>query len=373
MRAVWVKKKWRFASSVLKIVNMNFLEGLIPGRVRCLFSTMVEDSIGKIRTWAKSRELGHRIVFFYPGEVPRYGELIDQIVMVFAEASLADWPDWYGSPGLFAESTESAWRSLSDDLTTRTASKEHRTVHLPWLKRAVASCRSGKRPWISEYNSTVQVQQLSLTLATEQLTLVVAGQFKEDMTEGRLRGLAQVLEWVCRKTNAQVVAVLPREWLDRQELGSITSNHFVLENAKHAAIEAKAADERVSIVCPIIGRPHPASPGEQKLAERIARDPMLNGLFEFNVRVITRNGDRFLVDLVWSAGRLVVEIDGFGFHSTAAAFSSDRRRDAELVLSDFIVLRLPHDEVVGDVELAVDRVREFVRYRQQKPVSGELT
>lgn len=74
----------------------------------------------------------------------------------------------------------------------------------------------------------------------------------------------------------------------------------------------------------------------------------------------------YLVDLVWSGGKVVVEVDGYGFHASQSAFSADRRRDAELVLSDYLVLRLPHDEVVADAELAVDRIRDFVRYRRRK-------
>ena len=45
-------------------------------------------------------------------------------------------------------------------------------------------------------------------------------------------------------------------------------------------------------------------------------------------------------DFVWRTKRLVVEVDGFHFHSGRARFESDRRRDAELVAAGFRVLRV---------------------------------
>jgi hypothetical protein len=38
----------------------------------------------------------------------------------------------------------------------------------------------------------------------------------------------------------------------------------------------------------------------------------------------------FTVDAVWPAQQLIVELDGYAFHGTRAAFERDRARDAEL-------------------------------------------
>jgi very-short-patch-repair endonuclease len=46
------------------------------------------------------------------------------------------------------------------------------------------------------------------------------------------------------------------------------------------------------------------------------------------------------VDFHWPGARLVVEIDGFAFHSTRTAFEADRRRDADLLAAGYRVLRL---------------------------------
>jgi len=46
------------------------------------------------------------------------------------------------------------------------------------------------------------------------------------------------------------------------------------------------------------------------------------------------------VDAVWDAQRLVVEIDGRKFHSPATKFERDRRKDGELMLAGYRVLRI---------------------------------
>ncbi|MFF2370471.1 endonuclease domain-containing protein [Agromyces sp. NPDC058110] len=46
--------------------------------------------------------------------------------------------------------------------------------------------------------------------------------------------------------------------------------------------------------------------------------------------------------------RLVVEVDGWAFHSSRTEFETDRRRDFELVTRGYLVLRLSYDQVMHD-------------------------
>lgn len=54
------------------------------------------------------------------------------------------------------------------------------------------------------------------------------------------------------------------------------------------------------------------------------------------------------VDFLWRGARLVVEIDGFEFHSSRAAFERDRRRDALLTATGFRVIRATWRQVTGE-------------------------
>jgi very-short-patch-repair endonuclease len=54
------------------------------------------------------------------------------------------------------------------------------------------------------------------------------------------------------------------------------------------------------------------------------------------------------VDMHWPGTRLIVEIDGFEYHRTRASFERDRRRDAELKLRGYQVLRVTDAWLAGD-------------------------
>jgi len=64
---------------------------------------------------------------------------------------------------------------------------------------------------------------------------------------------------------------------------------------------------------------------------------------ESNVRV-----GAYEVDFLWRAQRLVVEVDGYAFHSSPAAFERDRVRDADLGDAGFRVRRVTWRQLTED-------------------------
>jgi very-short-patch-repair endonuclease len=124
--------------------------------------------------------------------------------------------------------------------------------------------------------------------------------------------------------------------------------------------EYEPSRERAWLV-PVRGIPHPLSETEQRLAKALARDGELAPLFGFNQLVDTVRGSRPKVDLLWTGGRLVVELDGYADHGNRAAFMHDRHRDYELTLSGYTVLRLANDEIAQDIEKAVEKIRDIVK------------
>jgi very-short-patch-repair endonuclease len=65
---------------------------------------------------------------------------------------------------------------------------------------------------------------------------------------------------------------------------------------------------------------------------------------------------RLEVDALWPAQRLVVEVDGWRFHSSRAAFERDRERDAELQAAGFRVARVTWRQLVSEPEAVVARL-----------------
>ena len=56
----------------------------------------------------------------------------------------------------------------------------------------------------------------------------------------------------------------------------------------------------------------------------------------------------FTADFVWRTQKLVVEVDGFAYHSSKSAFERDRRRDAIFRAAGWDVIRISAKQVVED-------------------------
>jgi very-short-patch-repair endonuclease len=59
------------------------------------------------------------------------------------------------------------------------------------------------------------------------------------------------------------------------------------------------------------------------------------------------------VDAVWEAQRLIVEVDGRQFHDTAPQFERDRRKDGELMLAGYRVLRITWRRLTREPEQVI--------------------
>jgi very-short-patch-repair endonuclease len=81
-------------------------------------------------------------------------------------------------------------------------------------------------------------------------------------------------------------------------------------------------------------------------AERLLRQLIRRArlpLPETNVRI---HGHE--VDCVWRSRRLVVEVDGYAYHRSRAAFERDRRRDADLTVAGYTVVRFTWRQLTTD-------------------------
>jgi hypothetical protein len=67
------------------------------------------------------------------------------------------------------------------------------------------------------------------------------------------------------------------------------------------------------------------------------------------------------VDFHWTSQRLIVETDGRSVHGTPIAFERDRRRDLDLEVAGWHVLRLTWHQVVQSPSQAVRLLRRRLR------------
>ncbi len=79
---------------------------------------------------------------------------------------------------------------------------------------------------------------------------------------------------------------------------------------------------------------------------------------EANARV-----GRHEVDFLWRSERVIVEVDGFQFHSSRAAFERDRLRDAELQAQGYRVMRVTWRQMTGEPEAVLVRLARLLASR----------
>lgn len=345
---------------------------LAPGSIRVAFLSEPRSAAASLDVWMERSGEELRLVNCSLKRLPRLPQLLEQFVQSLAEAARLLWPDWYGDSVAFDETSNRSDQAIADHWASRQILKSQRKMNAAWLRAALRSVRTGHDLFSREFPLALQAEQLALALTQNGLLIAVCLE-ESDPHEERLLGFARAVEWLVRETGAAVLAIFPASLKSRRELDGINSQTVEWEPAEPAAALPSNMEEQKHRVCPIIGRPHPGSPGEQILFEYLSKDPELVSLFEFNQRVAGVFATRFLVDLVWKSGKVIVEVDGFGFHSSRSVFFSDRYRDYELSLTGYLILRLPHDFVVQDPELALERIREFVRFRTRYPFASEVT
>ncbi len=320
------------------------LRAIEPGEVRVVRCADPADALVRLRLWGEREARNLRVVVCYWSALPAAQAILDEAIDALARTALALWPNWYGA--------------------REGAATPPRGTFAPWVDAAVARCRAGQVPRLSEYANAVQAAQLALAVEPRRLHLVLSTTAAHAPADS-LVGLARAAEWLARETLARVAVFVPRAAADSQALDSI---NYRAVDCPEAAPAPAAVEEKGGLwVWPFHGNPHPDSPGEQLLARRLAEDAELAGLFAFNEPVQTVRGSTFTVDLVWRAGKVIVEVDGYHWHSDPVAFRQDRHRDYELTASGFLVLRLTHDEVMEDAALALEKIRDVAALRRRNP------
>jgi very-short-patch-repair endonuclease len=234
-----------------------------------------------------------------------------------------------------------------------------------WLREAWKKCERGALPLVGRLTSAEQVRQLSRALDPRRLVFALSV-VSAEASAARVRGLARAAEWLSHESQAKTILLVPGPWQGDHELDHVTYEAVALsaQNDETAEAHLPGAGQRPTggvqvLVGPIVGRPHPASDVEKLLHERLTSDTELSGLFEFNQRLTTQGDKRYIADVVWRQGGLVIEIDG-DEHCRPLQYNQDRERDYRMYMSGYTTLRVTNDEVHVDVDRVLTKIRNMV-------------
>ena len=297
-------------------------------------------------------------------------------IATLAEAAFRLWPVWYTDLD-FSRFDRSSLGLHGIDAAIRNMAAEKSAVSALWAQRAAAHVLNNTVPILPAFSAADQLRQLGLAIHRHGLALIIELADQRAAPE-RLRGFASSTQWLARYGSLSVVVLLPRSLAQNPGLdallydalhlvaraGDAETGEFQSPDTTAVCPDPKSAKEYAKWLWPLIGRPHPFSPAEQLLAATLSEHTDLAPLFAFNQPVEAAAGTRYVVDLLWKEGRVIVEIDGYRFHSDEAAFASDRHRDYELTLSGYLVFRLPHSEVMANVSGAVAKISDMVKFRR---------
>lgn len=300
-----------------------------------------------------------RALFIRLSEVQTTDAAVRQLTDQLADTARRLWPIWYTDVS-FAEYRNDALGRLAAAATARRAAAEIAGLQTAWADAAIELILDNKIPRVWRTPAPVQVSQLSLAISRYGLVLVVDAE--QACNDSSADAVIHVLEWVAELTQCAVVVLFRTLPPDRPPFDRILYGARILkvEQDIETTEPPNTVPEPVWLA-PWLGSPHPLSETEQRLEKALRADKELAHLFDCNQFVQTLRGSRPKVDFIWTAGRMVVELDGYGSHGNRAAFMYDRHRDYELTLSGYTVLRLANDEIAQDIGKAVEKIRDIVQ------------
>jgi len=347
-----------------------WLDKVEPGRPASVFTDDVADTQHALQQVIESQAQLARVVTLSWQRVPALGNELGLLVTALAKATLELYPSLYG----LTQTTHARWPESDLEVAAHEITRRIPSVLGTGCRQILAACRQGQVPNIKKLSNSDQVRQLALAIQPDRLILLIAVHDAE-ASKASLRALAQGAEWLATNTRSRVVLVLPTALSKKNELDHVTytacmcsapvepetAGSLPLTPEVPAKSKNSTATEAVVSVSPVLGRPHPGSEAEQILYDQICGDAELAPLFRFNWQVKTDYHTSPIVDLLWEAGHLVVEIDGKE-HCVLGQYIRDRRRDFELLMSGYRVIRFTRFKVLESPDQVLNDLRDAVRY-----------
>jgi len=343
-----------------------------PGRPATVFTDNVADAHNALQQIAESETEPARVVTLSWQRVPALSNELSLLVTALARAALELYPSLYG----LTQTTRERWTETDLEMAAHEITHRIPSVLGTACRQILAACHQSQLPSIKKLSNSEQVRQLALAIEPDRLILLIAVHDVE-ASDVSLRALARGAEWLATNTLSRVVLVLPTALSTEKELDHVTYTACLFSSPLEPEMAAplplppvastkakkkkKNPTEAVVSVSPVLGRPHPGSEAEQLLCGHICSDAELAPLFRFNWPVKTRYATSPIVDLLWEAGRLVVEIDGQD-HCGLAKFIHDRRRDFELFMSGYRVIRFTRFKVLESPDQVLNDLRDAIRY-----------
>jgi very-short-patch-repair endonuclease len=315
--------------------------------------------LGRLIDQLEAKPDSRRALFTRLSRAQTTDAAVQQLTDQLADTAHRLWPVWFTDVSFAGCRSDVLGRMAASAIVRRAAADIH-DLQMTWAEPATRLALDQRRPRVRNVPAEVEVAQLALAISRHGLVLVIDAE--QACADSNPAAIVYTLEWIAQLAQCVVVALfraLPPHQppFDRILYGA---RLLLVENQVNQT-EIPAAPADTVWLAPWMGSPHPLSETEQRLEKALRADQELAHLFDCNQFIETVRDTRPKVDFVWTQGRMVVELDGYGSHGNRTAFIQDRNRDYELTLSGYTVLRLANDDVAQDVGKAVEKIRDIVQ------------
>jgi hypothetical protein len=287
--------------------------------------------------------------------------LIERAITGLAHTVSQLWPFlWDGED--FSEARADALGALYLPIRLNALNRKLPGLSPLWAQGAVSKLLEGRLPRVRNAPAEVEFAQLCTAISPGGLMLVTP----LDVSPSP-EAFIRAVEWMAATADVALI-VLTHELppaaspFERILFGArafaMSPEPSPPEPGALAGVEAPRILARPEVV----GRPHPLSAVEQRIARLLQSDEELRAVFDHNQFVPEIAGPRTQVDLLWRTGRLVVEFDGD--EHWREKYRADRHRDYELLRAGYLVLRITNSEVMEDAGRALEKIRDMVRLRR---------
>jgi very-short-patch-repair endonuclease len=309
-----------------------------------------------------------RVLFVRIAPAPSAELIVAQVIDRLADTVQRLWPIWFTDLNLADCGNDTLGRLAAAAMVRRLAGNLA-GVSQSWAEAAVRLALDHRPPRVPATLAAVELAQLALAISRHGLVLVI--DCDDACTQSNPAAVVHALEWIAQHARCAVVALFSQRPPHQPPFDRILygARDFTAAAPGIAPMVPPPTDPRRTSdiwLAPWLGSPHPLSETEQRLEKALRADPELAALFGCNQFVDTVRGSRPKVDFVWTQGRLVVELDGYGSHGNRTAFMYDRHRDYELTLSGYTVLRLANDEIAQDIGKAIEKIRDIVQLCRER-------
>jgi very-short-patch-repair endonuclease len=296
------------------------------------------------------------VVSYYPPAASSAADYVSAALREFETAAVELFPAWLPDATGIDRPGGAGVAAVRAIATSAAASSRH---FGPFLADLGERALTGVRPSASRFSPEVRTAGLARVIATsfhrDCMALLI--HLPEKLSNQSEEALIAGAQWLADRGGMGVWLtgqLVGADWLESVEISPSVQAPGYDDPAEHPAIA---------------GRPHPRSSTEQALESALARHAWSvgrawNQTYQSHLLV-----NPVRLDLLWSAERCIVEVDG-PEHCDPQNFEADRRRDVLLQLDGYAVLRFTNARIRYDVETVVSQIAQFIQARRLGTLEG---